>query len=179
MLGRGCTCVPFIGGASRRPTRAIPPRPDVRIHAAAPAFLGATERRVRARPALAVDAAQLNDAAEVFAPRRLPELVLSLLRDGPSEEPSTPGCWVSPRETPFVPEVERFIHRVRRSERQPCQRLAIGSRQSRPNARGRSFTPGGAWRRLYSARSTRASTLSTVVASNSARSSSRERSSST
>ena len=62
---------------------------------------------------------------------------------------------------------------------QPRQRLAIGSRQSRPKARGRSLTPGGACRRLYSDRSTSASTRSTVAASNSASSSSRERSSST
>ena len=36
---------------------------------------------------------------------------------------------------------------------QPRQRFVIGVRRSRPNAFGRSFTPGGAWRRLYSARS--------------------------
>ena len=36
----------------------------------------------------------------------------------------------------------------------PRQRLVIGSRRSRPNAFGEIFTPGGAWRRLYSARST-------------------------
>ena len=62
---------------------------------------------------------------------------------------------------------------------QPVQRFVIGVRRSRPNAFGRSFTPGGAWRRLYSARSTRATARSTTSGSNSARSSSRERSSST
>ena len=36
----------------------------------------------------------------------------------------------------------------------PRQRFVIGSRRSRPNAFGEIFTPGGAWRRLYSARST-------------------------
>ncbi len=34
---------------------------------------------------------QLSEAAETFAPRRLPELVLSLLRDGPPEEPIDAG----------------------------------------------------------------------------------------
>ena len=37
----------------------------------------------------------------------------------------------------------------------PCRhREAIGMRRSRPNARPVIFTPGGAWRRLYSLRST-------------------------
>jgi 8-oxo-dGTP diphosphatase len=34
---------------------------------------------------------QLSEAAEVFAPRRLPELVRSLLRDGPPPEPTDAG----------------------------------------------------------------------------------------
>ena len=46
---------------------------------------------------------------------------------------------------------------------QPRQRLVIGVRQSRPKARGRSLTPGAAWRRLYSARSTSASVFSTIA----------------
>src|SRR4029453_13373286 len=36
-------------------------------------------------------------------------------------------------------------------DRYPVQRFVIGVRRSRPNAFGRSFTPGGACRRLYSA----------------------------
>ena len=35
--------------------------------------------------------AQLGEAVETFAPRRLPELVLSLVRDGPPEEPIDVG----------------------------------------------------------------------------------------
>ena len=63
---------------------------------------------------------------------------------------------------------------------QPGQRFVIGVRRSRPNAFGRSFTPGGACRRLYSARSTSASARSTTSGSKpSGESSSRERSSST
>ena len=42
------------------------------------------------------------------------------------------------------------------------QRFVIGVRRSRPNAFGRSLTPGGAWRRLYSARSISASARSTT-----------------
>ena len=62
---------------------------------------------------------------------------------------------------------------------QSLQRFVIGVRRSRPNAFGRSFTPGGAWRRLYSARSTSATARSTTAGSNSSSSSSRDRSSST
>lgn len=43
--------------------------------------------------------------------------------------------------------------------------LVIGSLLSRPKARGVIFTPGGAWRRLYSLRSTRRITRSTVLRS--------------
>ena len=73
----------------------------------------------------------------------------------------------------------------RRGPREPrelarVQRFVIGVRRSRPNAFGRSFTPGGAWRRLYSARSIIAIARSTTSGSNpSSASSSRERSSST
>ena len=64
--------------------------------------------------------------------------------------------------------------------RLPVQRFVIGVRRSRPNARGRSRTPGGAWRRLYSARSISASARSTTSRSNpSSVRSSRERSPST
>ena len=45
---------------------------------------------------------------------------------------------------------------------QSRQRFVIGVRRSRPNAFGRSFTPGGAWRRLYSARSMSAIARSTI-----------------
>ncbi len=70
--------------------------------------------------------------------------------------------------------------RRRLHKSQSRQRFVIGVRRSRPNAFGRSFTPGGACRRLYSARSIIASARSTSSASNpSATSSSRERSSST
>ena len=48
---------------------------------------------------------------------------------------------------------------------QPVQRFVIGVRRSRPNAFGRSLTPGGAWRRLYSARSIIASARSTTSGS--------------
>src|SRR5581483_8252681 len=48
---------------------------------------------------------------------------------------------------------------------QPRQRLVIGVRRSRPNAFGRSRTPGGAWRRLYSARSTSATARRTTSGS--------------
>src|SRR5439155_3009660 len=62
----------------------------------------------------------------------------------------------------------------------PRQRFVIGVRRSRPNAFGRSLTPGGACRRLYSARSIIASACSTTSASKPSEvSSSRERSSST
>lgn len=44
-------------------------------------------------------------------------------------------------------------------------RLVIGSRLSRPNALGVIFTPGGAWRRLYSLRSTMRATRLTIAAS--------------
>src|SRR5579864_5262392 len=43
--------------------------------------------------------------------------------------------------------------------------LVIGSLLSRPNARVVIFTPGGAWRRLYSLMSTRRMTRSTVFLS--------------
>src|SRR4051794_28640286 len=60
------------------------------------------------------------------------------------------------------------------------QRLVIGVRRSRPNAFGRRRTPGGAWRRLYSARSMSATARSATAGSKpSALSSSSERSSST
>ena len=60
------------------------------------------------------------------------------------------------------------------------QRLVIGVRRSRPNAFGRSRTPGGACRRLYSARSMSATARATTSGSKpSALSSSSERSSST
>ena len=63
---------------------------------------------------------------------------------------------------------------------EPPQRFVIGVRRSRPNAFGRSFTPGGAWRRLYSARSIIEIARSTTSGSKpSSASSSRERSSST
>ena len=45
---------------------------------------------------------------------------------------------------------------------QPLNRLVIGSRRSRPNAFGVILIPGGACRRLYSARSTMRSTSSTT-----------------
>src|SRR6266511_595170 len=67
-----------------------------------------------------------------------------------------------------------------RARPHPLHLLVIGVRRSRPNAFGRNFTPGGAWRRLYSARSIIATARSTSSGSNpSAASSSRERSSST
>ena len=60
------------------------------------------------------------------------------------------------------------------------QRFVIGVRRSRPNAFGRSRTPGGACRRLYSARSMSATARATTSGSKpSALSSSSERSSST
>ena len=151
-----------------RAARAVSPRPHAGVHAAAGAELGAAQRRVRVRAAL-VDAGRARGGGGDFAPRRLPELVRSLLRDAPAAA------------GPSRASARRLTVRVRLTLWlvNPCQRLAIGSRQSRPNARGRSLTPGGAWRRLYSARSTSASTLSTVAGSNSASSSSRERSSST
>src|SRR5207248_1699635 len=66
---------------------------------------------------------------------------------------------------------------LRRGER---QRFVIGVRRSRPNAFGRRRTPGGACRRLYSARSIIATARSTTSGSNpSTDSSSRDRSSST
>jgi len=48
--------------------------------------------------------------------------------------------------------VARHAPSLDRREAQPRQWFVIGVRQSRPKARGRSFTPGAAWRRLYSAR---------------------------
>ena len=51
----------------------------------------------------------------------------------------------------------------------PGTRLVIGIRRSRPNARGVILIPGGAWRRLYSARSTSASTRSTASSGRPAR----------
>ena len=56
-------------------------------------------------------------------------------------------------------------------------RFVIGIRRSRPNARGVILIPGGAWRRLYSARSTSASTRS-IASAGSPRSSSCSRSAS-
>ena len=53
----------------------------------------------------------------------------------------------------------------RLTRRQPGQRLVIGSRRSLPNAFGDTRTPGGAWRRLYSLRSTIRATRRTVSAS--------------
>ena len=63
---------------------------------------------------------------------------------------------------------------------QPRKRLVIGIRRSRPNARSVILMPGGAWRRLYSARSTSPITRSIASAGRPrAISSSRPRSSST
>ncbi len=70
--------------------------------------------------------------------------------------------------------------RGRRRAAQLRQRFVIGVRRSRPNAFGRSRTPGGACRRLYSARSISATARATTSGSKpSAASSSSERSSST
>src|SRR5919108_231547 len=81
-----------------------------------------------------------------------------------------------PREMPGRPDAE---DRAEGAD-QPRHRFVIGVRRSRPNAFGRSFTPGGAWRRLYSARSMSAIARSTVSGSKpSVRRSSCERSSST
>ena len=46
---------------------------------------------------------------------------------------------------------------------QPPKRFVIGSRRSRPKARGVMRIPGAAWRRLYSERSTMRITSSTIV----------------
>ncbi len=48
-------------------------------------------------------------------------------------------------------------------DHQPAHPLVIGSRRSLPNALGDTRTPGGAWRRLYSLRSTSRATRRTVV----------------
>ena len=50
---------------------------------------------------------------------------------------------------------------LRRAPTQPRYAFVIGIRRSRPNARVVILIPGGAWRRLYSARSTSAITRST------------------
>ena len=151
--------IPFIGGAwdGQREqyhlvrTAAFTPRPRLSWEQ--------LERRVRVRAPL-VDARRARAGAE-----RRPSLPA---RCPSSSAPSSRTARRASRSTPASDSCS-----------QPCRRLAIGSRQSRPKARGRSLTPGGACRRLYSARSTSASTLSTVAGSNSASSSSRERSSST
>ena len=66
----------------------------------------------------------------------------------------------------------RPSHGVRRQPSEdagqtPCsrQRLVIGRRRSRPKALMEIFVPGADWRRLYSARSTIRSTLSTIAGS--------------
>ena len=54
--------------------------------------------------------------------------------------------------------------RAARRPQPPRYAFVIGIRRSRPNARGVILIPGGAWRRLYSARSTSAKTRSTASA---------------
>ena len=84
--------IPFIGGQVGRPARAVPPRPHARVRAAAPPLLGSAQRRVRVRAAL-VDRGRARGgvAGDDFAPSRLPELLRSLLRDGPPAEPLDVG----------------------------------------------------------------------------------------
>jgi len=49
---------------------------------------------------------------------------------------------------------------------QPRQRSVTGIRQSFPNARGLTFTPGGIWRRFHSETATMCAIRRTVVSSN-------------
>ena len=76
---------------------------------------------------------------------------------GDATSPARRGHRGGPDGAPFV--------LPRRPLISPGQRFVIGTRRSRPNAFGRSFTPGGACRRLYSARSTSASARSTTSGS--------------
>ena len=56
----------------------------------------------------------------------------------------------------------RDARRAASASQPPRYAFVIGIRRSRPNARGVILIPGGAWRRLYSARSTSAKTRSTA-----------------
>ena len=60
------------------------------LRAGAALHARAARGRVRHRDAL-VDAGELASSDELFAPRRLPELVAALLRDGPPGEPVDVG----------------------------------------------------------------------------------------
>ena len=136
-----------------------------------------------------------------FAPRSLPRLICDLRDENPAE-PIDAG--VSKAVSAEAGSARRSLHlreearqlsegvhggnrvspvkraRRRRAKRYPRQRLVIGVRRSRPNAFGVERTPGGACRRLYSARSISASARSTTSGSKpSCESSSRERSCST
>ena len=55
-----------------------------------------------------------------------------------------------------------MLERLDAADQSPRYAFVIGIRRSRPNARGVILMPGGAWRRLYSARSTSANTRSTA-----------------
>ena len=88
--GRGCTSIPFIGGQwdGQREQYHL-----VRTASFAPEPRLSWEQ-LNAEYVFELrwwTPAQLGEAVETFAPRRLPELVLSLVRDGPPEEPIDVG----------------------------------------------------------------------------------------
>ena len=118
------------------------------------------ELLVELRPRQVHDAARVRHAASTGSwcgsrgsdATEMRELVLRRLADGGAEEGGAAYGLTSASVRPIV---QRSARRRRcRPSTRASKRFVIGRRRSRPNAFVEILIPGGAWRRLYSARST-------------------------